>query len=137
VAGDGVDPSAGGGIVAGAAESDVGSGEPIAFSALSSSLSLRSRSRSVLVTACSSIAPKRIGRHAGTAAGEGPLQPAETEVPPRTSTAIEAASVGVRPTRTPLASSASALAAAVPEEPETIAPAWPICLPAGAVKPAM
>ena len=35
------------------------------------------------------------------------------------------------------ASSASAFAAAVPAEPETIAPAWPICLPAGAVKPAM
>ena len=27
--------------------------------------------------------------------------------------------------------------AAVPEEPEMIAPAWPICLPGGAVKPAM
>ncbi len=32
---------------------------------------------------------------------------------------------------------ACALAAAVPAEPDTIAPAWPICLPAGAVKPAM
>ena len=48
-----------------------------------------------------------------------------------------ATSVGVRPTRTPLASSASAFAAAVPCEPETIAPAWPIVLPGGAVKPAM
>ena len=28
-------------------------------------------------------------------------------------------------------------ASAVPEEPEMIAPAWPICLPGGAVKPAM
>jgi len=43
----------------------------------------------------------------------------------------------VRPTRTPWASSAAALAAAVPWDPETIAPAWPIVLPGGAVKPAM
>ena len=48
-----------------------------------------------------------------------------------------ATSVGVRPTRTPAASSASALAAAVPLEPVMIAPAWPIRLPGGAVKPAM
>ena len=58
-------------------------------------------------------------------------------VPPRISTAISETCVGVRPTRTPLASSASALAAAVPCEPDTIAPAWPIVLPGGAVKPAM
>ena len=45
--------------------------------------------------------------------------------------------VGVCPTRTPTALSASSLAAAVPAEPETIAPAWPIVLPGGAVKPAM
>ena len=37
----------------------------------------------------------------------------------------------------PWLSSASALAAAVPCEPDTIAPAWPIVLPGGAVKPAM
>ena len=37
----------------------------------------------------------------------------------------------------PCASSASCLAAAVPAVPETIAPAWPIVLPGGAVKPAM
>ena len=53
------------------------------------------------------------------------------------STTISATWVGVRPTRTPSASSASALAAAVPCEPDTIAPAWPIVLPGGAVKPAM
>ena len=46
-------------------------------------------------------------------------------------------SVGVWPTRTPRASSASCLAFAVPDDPETIAPAWPIVLPGGAVKPAM
>ena len=56
---------------------------------------------------------------------------------PAISAAISATSVGVRPTRTPLASSASAFAAAVPFVPETIAPAWPIVLPGGAVKPAM
>ena len=61
---------------------------------------------------------------------------AETQ-PFRTSTAIWAASVGEVPTRTPLASSASFFACAVPDEPEMIAPAWPICLPGGAVKPAM
>ncbi len=57
--------------------------------------------------------------------------------PPRISTAMSETCVGVRPTRTPLDSSASALATAVPEVPETIAPAWPIVLPGGAVKPAM
>jgi hypothetical protein len=57
--------------------------------------------------------------------------------PPSVSTAISATSVGVRPTRTPLASSASAFACAVPFEPDTIAPACPIVLPGGAVKPAM
>ncbi len=56
---------------------------------------------------------------------------------PAISAAISATSVGVRPTRTPLASSASAFAAAVPLVPETIAPAWPMVLPGGAVKPAM
>ncbi len=43
---------------------------------------------------------------------------------------------GVLPTLTPAASRASCLAAAVPEDPDTIAPAWPIVLPSGAVKPA-
>src|SRR4051794_2740132 len=45
-------------------------------------------------------------------------------------------SEGLRPTRQPAFSSASILAAAVPLEPETMAPAWPIFLPAGAVTPA-
>jgi hypothetical protein len=48
-----------------------------------------------------------------------------------------AASVGVVPTRTPRASNASFFACAVPEEPEMIAPAWPIVFPCGAVNPAM
>ena len=56
---------------------------------------------------------------------------------PITSTASSAVSVGERPTLTSFASSASFFASAVPEEPEMIAPAWPICLPGGAVKPAM
>ncbi len=43
---------------------------------------------------------------------------------------------GVLPTLTPTASRASCLAAAVPAEPETMAPAWPMVLPSGAVKPA-
>src|SRR5690606_31933741 len=47
-----------------------------------------------------------------------------------------AVSLGVFPTRTPTASSASFLACAVPDEPETIAPAWPIVRPSGAVNPA-
>jgi hypothetical protein len=53
------------------------------------------------------------------------------------SAASWAVSVGDRPTLTPRASSASFLACAVPDEPEMIAPAWPICLPSGAVNPAM
>ena len=48
-----------------------------------------------------------------------------------------ATSVGVVPTSIPRASSASFFACAVPDEPEMIAPAWPIVLPGGAEKPAM
>ena len=48
-----------------------------------------------------------------------------------------ATSVGVVPTWIPRASSASCFACAVPEEPEMIAPAWPIVFPGGAEKPAM
>ena len=47
-----------------------------------------------------------------------------------------AVSDGVLPTFTPAASRASFLACAVPAEPETMAPAWPMVLPSGAVKPA-
>ena len=47
-----------------------------------------------------------------------------------------AVSDGVLPTLTPTASRASFLACAVPEEPETMAPAWPMVLPSGAVNPA-
>ena len=43
---------------------------------------------------------------------------------------------GVLPTLTPAASKASFLASAVPDEPDTMAPAWPIVLPSGAVNPA-
>ncbi len=53
-----------------------------------------------------------------------------------TSRTRRAVSLGVRPTRTPAFSRASFLAWAVPEEPDTIAPACPIVLPSGAVKPA-
>src|SRR5690349_10438098 len=42
------------------------------------------------------------------------------EVPPRTSMAMSATCVGVRPTRMPLASRASIFAAALPLEPETM-----------------
>ena len=42
-----------------------------------------------------------------------------------------AVSDGVLPTFTPTASRASFLACAVPDEPDTIAPAWPIVLPSG------
>lgn len=47
-----------------------------------------------------------------------------------------AVSVGVLPTLTPAASRASFFACAVPAEPDTMAPAWPMVLPSGAVKPA-
>src|SRR3954470_15262896 len=77
--------------------------------------------------------PNPSGRPAATAAG----RPDSCAQPPRISTAMSETSVGVRPTRTPLASSASAFACAVPALPDTIAPAWPMVLPAGAVKAAM
>src|SRR6476620_3451154 len=48
----------------------------------------------------------------------------------------EAVSDGVLPTLTPAASSASFFAEAVPDDPETMAPACPIVLPSGAVNPA-
>src|SRR5206468_9448800 len=47
------------------------------------------------------------------------------------------ASVGLSPTSTPASRSASIFAAAVPLPPETMAPAWPIFFPGGAVTPAM
>ena len=47
-----------------------------------------------------------------------------------------AVSLGVLPTFTPAACRASFLASAVPEERVTMAPAWPIVLPSGAVNPA-
>src|SRR5215467_1143969 len=53
-----------------------------------------------------------------------------------TSRTRRAVSLGVRPTRTPTFSSASFFACAVPEDPDTIAPAWPIVFPSGAVNPA-
>ena len=54
----------------------------------------------------------------------------------RISRASAAVADGVLPTLTPTASRASCFAAAVPDEPETMAPAWPMVLPSGAVKPA-
>ena len=47
------------------------------------------------------------------------------------------ASVGLSPTCTPAARKASILPCAVPVLPDTMAPAWPILRPAGAVTPAM
>ena len=58
------------------------------------------------------------------------------ELRPRIGLASSAVADGVLPTFTPAASSASFFAAAVPDDPDTIAPAWPIVLPSGAVKPA-
>ncbi len=55
----------------------------------------------------------------------------------RSSLTIADTSVGLVATLIPAASSASFLAAAVPWEPETIAPACPMRLPGGAVNPAM
>src|SRR3954468_7671468 len=46
-------------------------------------------------------------------------------------------SVGDPATRKPAASSAATFDAAVPAPPEMIAPAWPMRLPSGAVRPAM
>ena len=80
--------------------------------------------------------PKAAKRPATTGAGRF-MTADPIRQPPRISTAMSETSVGVRPTRTPLASSASALPCAVPELPDTIAPAWPIVLPGGAVNPAM
>ena len=56
---------------------------------------------------------------------------------PAASAASRATSVGFVPTRIPWDSRACFLARAVPALPEMMAPAWPIVLPGGAVKPAM
>src|SRR5881275_282756 len=69
-------------------------------------------------------------------AGTFPLSGPDKLDQPTISRISCAVSDGVLPTRTPTASSASCFAAAVPLEPETIAPAWPIVLPSGAVNPA-
>ena len=58
------------------------------------------------------------------------------QTPLSTSAISSPISDGLRPTRQPAFSSASILAAAVPLEPETMAPAWPIFFPGGAVTPA-
>src|SRR5919204_2864130 len=75
---------------------------------------------------CAEPAPGDAAEHAGRC----------RQLPAMTSRISRAVSLGVRPTRTPAFSSASFLACAVPAEPEMIAPAWPIVLPSGAVKPA-
>ncbi len=61
---------------------------------------------------------------------------APTYVPLSTSAMSSPIWDGLRATRQPAFSRASILAAAVPFEPETMAPAWPIFLPGGAVTPA-
>jgi hypothetical protein len=66
------------------------------------------------------------------AIGAGQAQPCSLTI----STMSSPASVGFWPTFTPAAASASILPLAVPLPPDTMAPAWPIFLPAGAVTPA-
>ena len=67
----------------------------------------------------------------------GPQHETQAGDRPRMISRIRSAvSDGVLPTLTPAASRASFLACAVPDEPETMAPAWPIVLPSGAVNPA-
>lgn len=56
---------------------------------------------------------------------------------PSASATSSATSEGFVAARMPAARNASLLASAVLSPPETIAPAWPIVLPSGAVKPAM
>ena len=69
--------------------------------------------------------------------GEPPRTPGgRRRAHPRRSATRSATCEGLRPTDAPTASRASALAAAVPLDPVTIAPAWPIRLPGGASKPA-
>ena len=68
--------------------------------------------------------------------GVGPVSADGAQRAWRISRISWAVSDGVLPTFTPTASRASFFACAVPEEPDTIAPAWPIVLPSGAVKPA-
>src|SRR5690606_35128804 len=75
-------------------------------------------------------APRRADTRAETRACAGQR--------PATILAISSpASVGLLPTCTPASRSASILAWAVPLPPETMAPAWPIFFPGGAVTPAM
>ena len=88
--------------------------------------------------------PRRCRHHPGKAAGPdraeaqpGPGAPNQNPYRACMISRISCAVAdGVLPTFTPTASRASCLAAAVPAEPETMAPAWPMVLPSGAVKPA-
>jgi len=72
-------------------------------------------------------------RTASTRTGRHPPRQDSDFMISRISSAV---SLGVRPTWTPAASRASFLAAAVPDEPDTMAPACPMVLPSGAVNPA-
>src|SRR5262249_46692467 len=80
--------------------------------------------------------------HPGLRSGGGPIGRTGGDVahraqrPGMTSRTRRAVSLGVRPTRTPTFSRASFFACAVPDDPDTIAPAWPIVFPSGAVNPA-
>ena len=68
----------------------------------------------------------------------GGAEPTERRYRERSAAAISSpASVGLSPTATPAAARASIFPCAVPLPPETMAPAWPILRPAGAVTPAM
>src|SRR5690606_19603376 len=68
--------------------------------------------------------------------GRGRCAPVSARLSQNSARAHLAVSLGVLPTLTPAASRASFLAWAVPEDPDTIAPACPIVLPSGAVNPA-
>ena len=89
---------------------------------------------------CPPVAPARSDPARLTERRRGRFPPAAPPRPPLQDATISrisaAVSLGVFPTRTPAASSASFLACAVPAEPDTIAPAWPMVLPSGAVNPA-
>ncbi len=66
-----------------------------------------------------------------------PPNPTSGPYPPSASATSSATSDGLVAARMPAPRRASLLASAVLSPPETMAPAWPIVLPSGAVKPAM
>ncbi|MCU1355167.1 MAG: hypothetical protein JWM89_585 [Acidimicrobiales bacterium] len=128
--------SVGAGAVASPVSAAGGSAPPAGASAERARSSFSSSTMDPPVVAgARRIGPEELRRHRPF--GGAPPGAPRAQRPLTISTISSPASVGLLPTLTPASVRASILAAAVPLPPDTMAPAWPIFLPGGAVTPAM